>query len=232
VKVFIGYDPREHVAYEVAVHSLRRRSSVPLEVVPLRANVLASQGLLQRPTDTRGGIYDLTSNAPCATEFAASRFLVPHLAQTGFALFIDCDMVVMADVAELFTLADERKAVQVVKHKHKPLASVKMDGVPQTRYTRKNWSSVILWNCDHPANLRLTVHDVNHRRGLDLHQFYWLHDSEIGDIPAEWNWLVNEQPKPDTPKIAHFTNGGPFLPNWAAREHDDIWVEAYESMAA
>jgi lipopolysaccharide biosynthesis glycosyltransferase len=227
VKVYLGYEPREQRAYDVAHSSLRYHRTFPLTVEPLDSVALAAKGLLWRPTDERSGIYDLVSNAPCSTHFAVSRFLVPILAQTGFAVFTDCDVVFMADIKELFDLADESKAVQVVKHKHVPTLTVKMDGAVQLPYTRKNWSSVMLWNCDHPANRRLSLHDVNTRRGLDLHQFYWLHDNEIGDLPVEWNWLVGEQPQPPRPKIAHFTNGGPFLKGWESKPHDDIWLEAY-----
>ena len=188
-------------------------------------------GLLRRPMDMRDGVYDLISNAPCSTEFAISRFLVPHLSQSGYALFCDCDMVFLSDVAELLKHADPHFAVQVVKHNHVPKSDTKMDGAKQTSYVRKNWSSLILWNCDHPANLRLSLADVNQRRGIELHQFYWLHDSEIGSLPAEWNWLVGEHEKPSRPRIAHFTNGGPFLHNWEPREHDHIWHDEASMLA-
>lgn len=225
MKVYIGHDPREQAAYETAVRSLHRVTPTA-QVTPLKADRLAACGLLRRIVDHRGGLYDLPSNAPCATEFAASRFLVPHLAQTGWALFADCDVVFLADIAELFALADPDKAVMVVQHRPLDDEGWKMDGALQVRYPRKNWSSVILWNCDHPANLRLSLQDVNERPGRDLHRFYWLADSEIGALPAEWNWLVGVQPKPDEPKIAHFTLGGPWFPSWQGGEHDDLWMRA------
>ena len=100
---------------------------------------------------------------------------------------------------------------------------MKMDGVVQTSYSRKNWSSVMLFNCDHPANRRLSLWDISNRKGRDLHAFYWLADSEIGDLPAEWNWLVGVQPKPEAPKIAHFTLGGPWFKDWPGAEHDELW---------
>lgn len=224
MKVFVGYDRREAAAYEVTVRSLRRRSSVPLEVTPLIASRLRSAGLLLRQVDERGGLYDLASAAPQATEFANSRFIVPLLAQTGAALFVDCDMVFLGDVAELLGAFDSSKAVQVVKHHHIPRETTKMDGVAQTAYTRKNWSSVVLWNCDHPANRRLTLDIVNNWPGRDLHAFSWLHDDEIGDLPPEWNWLVGVQPKPAAPRLAHFTLGGPWIEGWPGSEHDDIWT--------
>ncbi len=224
MKIYIGYDPAEAEAYRVAEASLRRRSSIPVDVTPLCADRLAACGLLRRPADARGGeLYDIRSNASQATEFAISRFLVPMLAQTGWALFIDCDMVFLGDVAELLELADPSKAVMVVKHKHAPTEAEKMCGKTQTTYPRKNWSSVMLFNCDHPANRRLSLDDVNHRPGRDLHAFYWLHDSEIGELPPAWNWLVNIQQKPSAPKLAHFSLGGPWFPEWAGAEHDDIW---------
>lgn len=141
--------------------------------------------------DARGQLYDLPSNAPCSTEFAISRFLVPILCQQGWALFVDCDVVFLGDVAELFALADPSKAVMVVKHAPLVEVGTKMDGQAQVGYTRKNWSSVMLFNCDHPANRRLSLADVNERPGRDLHALYWLHDEEIGALPAAWNWLVN-----------------------------------------
>lgn len=224
MKLFIGYDDREATAYDVACRSLWRHSS--LQPVPLVLDRLAACGLLRRPTDRRGQIYDLPSNAPCATEFAISRFLTPILAQSGWALFVDCDVVFFADPAELLELADPSKAVMVVPHRSEQADGVKMDGQAQLTYPRKNWSSVMLFNCDHPGNRRLTLQDVNERPGRDLHAFYWLHDAEIGELPAEWNWLVGVQPKPETPKIAHFTLGGPWLPTWPGAEHDWIWLEA------
>jgi len=226
-RVYIGYDAREKMAYEVAESSLRKRASSPVAVTPLHVDRLASCGLLRRPQDRRGIIYDIPSNAPCSTDFAISRFLVPHLAQNGWALFVDCDVVFLADVTELFALADDTKAVMVVKHPPLPATGLKMDGQAQIAYSRKNWSSVLLWNASHPANARLSLQDVNERPGRDLHAFYWLHDSEIGELPAEWNWLVNVQPKPDQPKVAHFTNGGPFTAGWHGAEHDEIWTDEY-----
>lgn len=225
MKVYIGFEPREEAAYNVAVRSLKRVSP-EADVTPLRLDNLEACGLLRRPMDRRGGMYDLRSNAPQATEFALSRFLVPHLCQTGLALFTDCDMVFLSDIAELFEQYDYSKAVMVVKHPPQEDEGTKMDGQAQTRYPRKNWSSVILWNCDHPANKRLSLQDVNERPGRDLHAFYWLADSEIGALSPDWNWLVGVRPKPMFPKIAHFTLGGPFLPGWVGAEHDDIWLEA------
>lgn len=225
MRVFIGYDSREAEAFEVTERSMRRRCAEAIDVIPLRADELQARGLLWRPVDSRVGSYDLISNAPCATEFANTRFLVPILCQTGWALFIDCDMVVLDDISDLFGIADESKAVMVVKHDHRPAAGTKMDGRAQTHYRRKNWSSVMLINCDHPANRRLTIQDVNSRPGRDMHAFYWLADDEIGDLPARWNWLVNEQPKPDSVAIAHFTNGGPFTDGWPGAPFDEIWTE-------
>ncbi len=225
LKIYIGYDDREPEAYRVAVKSILKHSP-SAQITPLKIDRLESCGLITRPVDRRGQSYDLISNAPCSTDFANSRFLVPHLAQTGFALFVDSDIVALAPLEELFALADPSKAVMVVKHDAMEEGGTKMDGQAQVSYSRKNWSSVVLWNCDHPANQRLTLHDVNTRPGRDLHKFYWLHDSEIGELSVDWNWLVNVAPKPAQPKIAHMTLGGPFTPGWQGAPNDDIWLEA------
>jgi len=225
MKCFIGYDSHESEAYEVAVASLQRRASAPVSVTPLDINKMEAWGLLRRPTDLRRQRYDLLSNAPCSTEFAISRFLVPMLAQSGWALFVDSDLVFLDDVANLFALADPRYAVMCVQHGTQLGPLSKMDGQLQTYYARKNWSSVLLWNCDHPANQRLSLIDVQERPGRDLHGLYWLNDAEIGALPAEWNWLVNVQPQPLKPKIAHFTLGGPFTPGWQGADHDYLWYQ-------
>lgn len=224
MRVFIGDDPRERAATTVAAASLMRQATMPVDVTRLQLDRLAAAGLLRRPVDARDGMYDILSQARQSTEFAISRFLVPILALQGWALFVDADVLFLADVRELMDLADSRFAVQVVKHQHQPAGDLKMVDQPQARYPRKNWSSVVLWNCDHPANRRLTLDDVNHRPGRDLHAFYWLAESEIGTLPARWNWLVGEQAMPDNPAIAHFTNGGPWLPGWTGAEHDDLWL--------
>lgn len=229
LRVFLGQDSREGDAYDVAVHSLRARASVAVQITPLNERRLAETGMLRRATDKRGQPYDIPSNAPVSTEFAISRFLVPMLAQSGWCLFADCDVVFLADVQDLFALADDRFAVMVVKHDHEG-GGTKMGGQPQLAYPRKNWSSVVLWNCDHPANRRLSVADVRERRGFDLHNFYWLHDSEIGELPRSWNWLVGVTPRPDPVHVAHFTLGGAWLPNWPHTEHDEIWLGARDAM--
>lgn len=231
--IFVGYDSREIPAFEVACHSAACQANLPVALKPLRADELYRQRLLWRPVETANGVsVDHLSGAAQSTEFATSRFLVPFLQRSGWALFVDCDVVFLADVAELFALADPRYAVMVVQHDHVPRESSKMCGQPQSAYRRKNWSSVILWNCDHRANLRLTPEIVNGWRGSQLHQFCWLADEEIGALPPEWNWLVGVQEKPAQPKIAHFTLGGPWLPAWRGAPHDELWLAAQRAMVA
>lgn len=226
LRVYIGYDPAEDAAYRVAAHSLAAHSGIVAE--PLEEGRLRAAGLFTRAIDKRGQKYDLPSAAPCSTDFATSRFLVPLLCQTGWALFIDCDMLVYQDVRELLMLADPSKAVMVVKHQHPGAEAQKMGGMVQTRYPRKNWSSVMLFNCDHQANRRLSVRDVNERPGRDLHAFYWLHDSEIGDLPERFNWLVDVAPRPSDLVIAHMTLGGPWVENWQGGAIDVEWLAVAE----
>lgn len=226
MKIYIGWDPAEELAFRVAVQSLRRHAHGNVDVTALRAEQLRAQGLLTRPVDARGGqYYDLVSQAPAATQFAVSRFLVPLLAQEGWALFTDCDVVFTGNVHEIMDYADGRCAVQVVKHAYTPHTTHKMQGKTQTQYSCKNWSSVMLFNCSHPANRRLTLDAINTRTGLDLHQFFWLADQEIGVLPEGWNWLVDERPRPPQLWVAHYTLGGPWLPGWSPRPSDSLWHE-------
>lgn len=224
-KIYIGYDTREREAFDVAFSSITARAAHMPSITPLIKERLEVAGLLYRPTMFENGQYiDVISKAPMATQFAISRFLTPILAQNGWALFMDSDTVVMADIEYIFELTDDSKAVMVVKHRQTISEDFKMGGQVQTQYPRKNWSSVMLFNCDHPANRALTVQMINTLPGRDLHAFSWLRDEQIGELPADWNWLVGVQPKPFFPKIAHFTLGGPWLPKWLEREHDDIWL--------
>lgn len=229
LRVFIGWDRREAEAARVAAKTLYCKSRITPEFLCL--DRLRDAGLLTRIADRRSAEshyshYDLVSNANASTDFAISRFLTPILRQEGFALFTDCDVLFLRNPLEMMLTVDPKHAVSVVKHKYEPVEASKMDGQLQVAYPRKNWSSVILWNTDHPANRRLTLHDVNTRPGLWLHQFGWLHDDEIGELTPEWNWLVNVQPKPAFPGIAHFTLGGPFTPGWKPSEHDQLWKDA------
>ncbi len=220
LRVWIGYDEREKIAYDVAE---KTASGWGCEVIPLYEERLRLSGMLTRPTDRRGGLFDLNSNAPQSTEFAISRFFVPLLAHSGWCLFADSDVVFLEDPLELMVYADPSKALHCVKHEHQMQDGTKMRGEQQTIYSRKWWSSVILWNCDHPANKRLNLMTLNQWPGRDLHALSWLSDSEIGTLPSECNWLVNVMPKPERPIVGHWTLGGPWMANWPGAEHDDLW---------
>lgn len=230
--VWIGFDPREAAAFAVAKSSVRVNSILPIPVRGVILSDLRRKGLYTRPTSMRDGrLWDDISDAPMSTEFACSRFLVPHLAQTGWALFMDCDMLVRANVENLFAQCDPAKAVMCVKHLHEPPEGVKMDGQAQTRYARKNWSSVVAFNCDHPSNRALTVEYVNTVPGRDLHRFAWLADDEIGELEPAWNFLVGHTDPAIDPNIVHFTEGGPWMAGYENVPFADEWRDALESWA-
>lgn len=224
LSIWIGYDPREAAAFAVARASIKRHATIPVPIHGLVLDDLRAKGLYTRPHERRGcQLWDVISDAPCATEFSNSRFLVPHLAGSGWALFMDCDMLVRGNIRELFDLCDPEKAVMVVKHNHQPPEGVKMDGQMQTRYARKNWSSVIAFNCDHPANKAMTLEMVNVLPGRDLHRFCWLPDDLIGALPVEWNWLAGHSDPAVDPKIVHHTEGSPCLPGYEDAPFADEW---------
>lgn len=223
LRVYIGYEERERRSFQVAMRTAEKHGFDPQ---PLREDVLRTSGILTRPTDRRGQMWDLHSNAPQATAFAVARFATPLLAHTGWALFTDCDMVFLRAAKELQSLADPRYAVMVVKHDVGEVGGTKMDGQVQTAYRRKLWSAVMLFNCDHPANKRLNLTSLNAWPGRDLHAFGWLHDDEIGELPMEWNWLVGMQSMPVRPAIAHYTLGTPEL--LTECPHAAIWEQAAE----
>ncbi len=208
--IWIGHDMRQPLSYEVFRSSLDRRTSRPLHVRPLMLKPLRADGVYTREHITKDGqAWDIISGAPMSTEFALSRFLVPHLQGKGWCLFAECDMLALTDIAELFALADDRHAVMCVKHVYRPKGLRKMDAQLQTRYPCKNWSSLMLINASHSAHRRLTVEMVNTWPGRDLHSFCWLQPSEIGELPPEWNHLVGEEGQAAPPKLLHYTRGTP-----------------------
>jgi hypothetical protein len=235
LKVFIGYDGREVPAYQVCVRSLVSRCSAPVEPQPLMLAHLQAARLYTRPTtrDAEGRLFDTISAHPMATEHAIARFLVPHLARhSGWALSCDADILWRGDAAELFALADPAYAVMVVKHDHRPPARRKMDGQVQSEYPRKNWSSVILWNCAHPAHRRLTLGMINDVPGRDLHAFSWLADGEIGALPEAWNWLEGHSAPELEAKAAHFTRGTPDMPGYGNTLYAGEWWRVLEEIHA
>lgn len=209
VKVFIGYDPREAVAYHVCANSIIRHATAPISFTPLALNNLKNY----RETHTDG-----------SNQFIYSRFMVPYLQDyAGWAIFIDGDMLLRADIAELWALRDEAKALLCVKHDYKTKAVQKYLGAKNQDYPRKNWSSVVLWNCGHPANRAVTPEFVQNSTGAQLHRFAWLPDELIGEIPKVWNWLPDEfGTKPDA-KLLHWTLGTPCFHEYAAAPMAEEW---------
>lgn len=229
LSVWIGFDPREAACFAVARASVHKCSPQPIKVTGLVLDDLRRRGLYTRPTERRDGkLWDAISRSNMSTEFAISRFLTPHLAGRGLALFVDCDVLFRVNVLEIFALADPTKAVSVVKHTHVPTSDTKMDDQVQTAYRRKNWSSVMLFNCDHPANRRLTPDVVNSFPGLNLHELCWLKDDEVGELPQRFNYLVNYTRLPDgeEPAVVHWTDGAPCFPDHADDEYaGEFWDE-------
>ena len=226
-RVYVGFDRREEVAWDACKYSLLKHASVPVDIIRLDDAVLRHIGVYYRQwLENNGQKYDMSDGQPFSTEFAFTRFLVPALSlYEGWALFMDCDMIWRADIKELWDLRDDQYAVMCVKHDHVPRESEKMDNLIQTRYSKKNWSSVMLFNCSHPKNMLLTPDRVNKDNGGLLHQFSWLLPHEIGELPTEWNWLEGSSPKEIEPKICHYTRGGPWFDEWQDVEYGEEWLQ-------
>ena len=215
LKIYVGYDSREDIAWQVCRHSLLRHTSSDIEIYPLKQNTLRELGLYTRPADK------------ASTEFSLTRFLTPYLAaHGGWTIFCDCDFLYTTDVTKVLDYADRSKAAYVVKHDYVPKNAVKMDAQAQTTYPRKNWSSFILFNNAHPLVKALTPEVVNTESPAFLHRFSWIPDDElIGELPLTWNFLEGEYPKPEkTPEVIHYTNGGPWFSNWQDVDYADLWV--------
>ena len=217
INVFIGFDNKEKIAYHVLSESIRRNSTKPIAITPIAINNLTDDFVRERNT------YQ-------STEFAFSRFIIPHLMNyRGWALFMDCDMLMKADIAELWRLRDDKYAVQVCKHDYTPKEETKFLGQVQTKYEKKNWSSFMLMNCKKCT--QLTPNYVNSASGLELHQFKWLEtENLIGNLPLEWNWLVGEYNYKEDVKNIHYTKGGPYFKDYDTCDYSTDWFNTYTSM--
>ena len=220
VKVFIGWDSREDIAYQVAKRSIEMHSTIPVDIQPLKQKELRRDGWYTREVDKLA-----------STEFTFTRFLLPELCNfEGWALFIDCDFVFKNDIKELFDQIDDNYALMCAQHDYTPKeGSIKMDGQVQQQYPRKNWSSMMLINCGHPSNHVVTKSFVNNEAhtGAYLHRFSWLKNEEIGEISHEWNWLVGwyAEPEDGTPKALHYTEGGPWFEEYKDCEYAKDWYQ-------
>ena len=209
IPVFVGYDPREAVAYHTCANSIIRHASRPVAIIPLALNLFDDY----KETHTDG-----------SNHFIYSRFLVPHLMEySGHAIFIDGDMIVRSDIVELWEQRDVTKDVQIVKHDYRTRMTEKYLGAPNEDYPRKNWSSVILWNCNSFPNRRLTPNFVQQSTGSFLHRFTWLDDERIGELPREWNWLPDEYGPNSDAKLLHYTLGTPCFHEFATTPMADEW---------
>lgn len=222
LRVYIGWDSREDLAFQVCKKSLETHSSIPLFVAPVRQIDLRNRGLYWRPPD-----------ALSSTEFSFTRFLTPYLAgYAGWAVFVDCDFLFRGDIANLLDYRDPSKALSCVKHNYIPKELTKMDGQTQTQYPRKNWSSFMLINCSHDQVRTLTPDVVNSETGLFLHRFNWLTDDVIGSLPITWNYLEGWHTKDDceNPNAVHFTRGGPWFDDYQNVEFAAEWRAAATSL--
>lgn len=212
--LFVGFDQNEAVAYHIFTQSVLENSTLPVNFVPLSLKALNK--------------YQ-EKHHDGSNQFIYSRFLVPYLNNySGWAIFADGDMICNANIAELWNLRDEKKALQVVKHNYKTKQTLKYLGNKNEDYPRKNWSSLILWNCGHPANKMLTPEFIQEQSGAFLHRFLWLDDDQIGELPVEWNWLAIEYPDNPRAKIIHYTLGTPCFKDYSQSSMADLWHAVYK----
>jgi lipopolysaccharide biosynthesis glycosyltransferase len=211
IPVYIGYDPREAIAYHVCVNSIIRHASRPVACIPVALNLFQSFYREQHDDNSNNFVY--------------TRFLVPYLSNwQNRAIFIDGDMIVRADIAELWDITRSGPFdVHVVKHDYRTTKSEKYLGSKNEDYPRKNWSSVIVWNCAHFPNRVLTPEFVGQQPGSYLHRFSWLADDRIGELPLEWNWLPDELGENPNAKLLHYTLGTPCFHEFADTPQGTEW---------
>jgi len=214
IPIFIGYDPREAIVFHVCSNSIIRQSTRPVQIIPLALNLFKDY----EETHQDG------SNA-----FIYSRFLVPYLMNfKGHAIYIDGDMILRDDISKLWDLRNPFFDVQVVQHNYKTRMPVKYLGSKNEDYPRKNWSSVIIWNCNSQVNRLLTPEYIMNSKGSHLHRFEWIDNESIGALPIEWNWLPDELGENADAKLLHYTLGAPCFNEFKNTEMNSYWhIENY-----
>ena len=216
VDIVVGFDQREAVAYHAFTQSVIEKSSIPIRFLPLNINSLTNY----KETHEDG-----------SNEFIYSRFLVPYLMNfKGWAIYADGDMVCLEDIKKLWNLRDNKYAIQVVKHDYKTKIKNKYWGNKNENYPRKNWSSLILWNCEHKSHKVLTPDFIQKQKGAFLHRFNWIKDSEIGDINKEWNWLAMEYEEKQDINLIHYTIGTPCFEEYQNSSLASYWKTSFLSM--
>ena len=215
INIFVGYDSKEKAAFSTLAYSILKNSSKPVSITPIYLENIKDDFVRER-------------NSLSSTEFSFSRFIIPHLMNyQGWALFMDCDMLMRTDINQLWRLRDDKYAVQVCKHDYVPKTATKFLGQKQTVYPKKNWSSFMLMNCKKCTSL--TPDYINKASGLELHQFKWLEsDDLIGGLPLHWNWLVCEYEYKSDASNVHFTEGGPWFDDYKDVDYADEWFEYYK----
>jgi lipopolysaccharide biosynthesis glycosyltransferase len=213
ITIVVGFDQREAIAYHTFCQSILEKSTIPVQFVPLANNSL---------------LFYNEKHSDGSNKFIYSRFLTPFLCDfKGFAVYADGDMICNTDISELANLFDTSKAVQLVKHNYKTKRSIKYFGNKNQNYPRKNWSSLVVFNCQHPANRVLTPKFIQEHDGTFLHRFQWLQDDEIGELDSTWNYLAIEyKPRKDA-KLIHYTLGTPCLIDFKDAEMSEIWWKTY-----
>lgn len=234
LEVFIGYDPRDDRAFRVCESSLKRFASKRIRVRAICEWTVRNKFRYARSyrVMASGQKVDAQDNTPFSTQFSFTRFLVPALAEYSnrLVVYMDPDMLIRADIFELIDACrnDPGKAVYCVQHQHRPRERSKMDGASQTRYPRKNWSSLVVWNPS--LNRKITPAKVSRLPGAYLHGFRWLKDEEIGALPEEWNWLEGWSSPRLTPKMVHYTRGTPDMPGYGGVAYAREWMRQWRAV--
>ena len=220
INIYIGLDEDHLDAFNVCKQSiLDKNKKYNINILPVNYNTVKE--------------YDRVKDQYESTQFAFARFFVPYISKfEGISIFLDGDFLLLESIDKLLDLYDSKYAIQCCKHDYVPTSSVKMDGKVQDAWPRKNWSSLIIFNNEHPKNKTLTPLTINNQSGAFLHRFKWLDDGEIGSLPLQWNWLVDwyTEPIDGNPSALHYTEGGPWLEKFKNCEYSDLWKKAFDKL--
>ena len=218
LNIYIGYDSSNYgqqLAFDICKRSILINSNSNINVIALKKKELEEKGIFNRIDNTG------------STEFTYTRFLVPYLNNyKGYALFCDSDFLWNCDITSILKYMSEDLAVMCVKHDYTNCPTTyKMDGQVQEHYPRKNWSSLMVFNCSHRNVANLTLEAVNNNTPAWLHRMNWCGDDEIGELPREYNYLVGYYPKIDKPYAIHYTDGGPWYIDYKNVDYAEEWLK-------
>jgi len=204
LNVFVGTQPEQMLATKLLEYSIKKKTSLKINVQALYKAVESKNIKIPRPVDK--------SNYP-RTPFSFQRFAIPELSgYTGRSVYVDSDMLVFNDIQELYDMPFNGAEI---------LCAEGVDGARRPQF------SVMVLDCD---TLKWNITDIV--KGLDNGDYDYkglMYEMKAAksisqSLPKYWNDL--ESYTEGKTRLIHFTDM--HKQPWLSLENEfaPIWVKA------